>query len=307
MSTFEKDRKDALEKCDGMLYNVGEFSRLYTFTTENISGYIKHFDLPDKKLLTVGSSGDQVLNSYFAGARDITLFDINPFSRYYTFLKIAAIISLSYTQFRIFFFKHGLKFYYNRHMFHKTLFAKIKPTLKALDYESYLLFDEIFNKYEPEQIRSRLFEDDETRNKVIEGFNNYLHSEEEYNKMKKILTDIAFKFIQGDIYQDQIPGTYDNIFLSNLSNVKPFEEYKALLEKIDSQNLNSGGSMQIAYLWDIYFDETYYVQEWYDIYKLPLVKKQIAHFITEAQDIPGARDILWKENKNRDLVLIYRK
>lgn len=306
MPTLEQNLQRAFNKCDGKVAS-SEYSRLYTFTTENISGYIKHFDLPNKKLITVGSSGDQVLNSYFEGARDITLYDINPFARYYTFLKVAAIIALPYLQFKIFFYKHGVKFYYNRNMFHKELFEKIKPTLKALDYESYLFFEEIFNCYDADTIRCRLFEDDESRNKVIEGFNNYLHSEENYNKMKQIVGDIAFKFINGDIFAEQIPGTYDNVFLSNLSNVKTFDEYKALLQKLDEHNLNPGGSIQLAYLWDMYFDETEYQSDWFEIYKLPLVKKSLKKYLTEAQDVMGSRDILWNEERKRDLVLIYRK
>ena len=72
--------------------NDNIYMRLYSFTTENIKGYIKYFDLKDKNLLTVGSSGDQILNSYFEGCRDITLLDINPFAKYYVNLKIAGIL-----------------------------------------------------------------------------------------------------------------------------------------------------------------------------------------------------------------------
>lgn len=306
MATFDDNLASALRKCDGKI-STSEFSRLYTFTTENISGYIKHFDFQNKNLLTVGSSGDQVLNGYFAGARDITLFDINPYAKYYTFLKIAAIATLTYQEFKVFFFKHGNKLFYNRHMFTKVLFDKIKPELRILDYESFLFFDEIFQNYDSETIRSRLFEDDESRNKVIIGFNNYLHSEEAYNQMKAIIKSITLKFIHGDIYTDEIPGKYDNIFLSNLSNVKKFEEFKALLERIDANNLKDGGSMQFAYLWDMYFNDHYYEKEWFEIYKLPKIKESLKHFISEAHDIPGSRDILWNEKKDRDLVLIYRK
>ena len=34
------------------------FQQLYSTTTENIDSYIDFFDLKDKSLLTVGSSGD---------------------------------------------------------------------------------------------------------------------------------------------------------------------------------------------------------------------------------------------------------
>ena len=78
--------------------------RINTFTTENINGYINYFDLKNKSLLTVGSSGNQLLNAYFYGTRDITLFDINPYAKYYAYMKVAAILTLNYDEFQCFFF-----------------------------------------------------------------------------------------------------------------------------------------------------------------------------------------------------------
>ena len=57
----------------------------------------------------------------------------------------------------------------------------------------------------------------------------------------------------------------------------------------------------------MYFDETYYEKDWFEIYKLPKIKESLKQFISEAHDIPGSRDILWNEKRDRDLVLIYRK
>lgn len=307
MSTLEQNIKSATRTCDTGIWQGNEYSRIYTFTTENISDYLKYFELKNKSLLTVGSSGDQVLNAFYHGARDITLYDINPYAKYYTYLKIAAILSLTYVEFKAFFFKHGEKIYYNKHVFSKELYKKISPTLRLLDYESFLFFDELFNTFSPNDIRSSLFNDDEVRNNVIKGFNIYLRDEESYNKLKSIIAGISLKYIQGDMYEDEILGKYDNIFLSNISNAAKFPEYKALLERITSCNLTSTGSAQIAYLWDIYYDETYYEKDWFDIYKLPIVKKEIGHLITEAQDVLSGRDILWHENRKRDLVLIHRK
>ena len=62
--------------CEGNFCYNSEFSRIYSFATENVSGYIDHFDFNNKSLLTVGSSGDQILNAFYNGARDITLFDM---------------------------------------------------------------------------------------------------------------------------------------------------------------------------------------------------------------------------------------
>lgn len=294
--------------CDGKFYYVSEFSKIYTFTTENVSGYIDYFDFNNKNLLTVGSSGDQVLNAFYNGARDITLFDINEYAKYYVYLKIAAILSLSYKEFQLFFFKHGISsFERNRCMFLKGLFNKIKDNLRILDYESYLFFDELFSVYDANIIRERLFDDDEDRNKVIIGFNNYLKDEDSYNRMKSIIKKIYFTYINGNIFEDDIDGRFDNIFLSNLCSVTNLNGLRQLLEKLDKTNLNSGGSILLGYLWDTCYDNDHYKEEWKDIYKMPIVRDYLKEYISETHDVIGSRDILWDEDNKRDLVLIYRK
>ena len=106
---FEKNLYNASSICEGKFcYSPSGFSRIYSFATENVAGYIDYFDFENKSLLTVGSSGDQVLNAFYNGARDITLFDINEYAKYYVYLKIAAILSLSYQEFISFFFKHDI-------------------------------------------------------------------------------------------------------------------------------------------------------------------------------------------------------
>ena len=54
------------------------FQKVYPFTTEDISGYLTQIDVENKKVLTVGSSGDQALNSLLLGAKSATAVDIDP-------------------------------------------------------------------------------------------------------------------------------------------------------------------------------------------------------------------------------------
>ena len=308
MGSFNDNLYKASSICDGKYYYSSGFSRIYTFTTENISGYIDYFDFDNKSLLTVGSSGDQVLNAFYNGARDITLFDINEYAKYYVYLKISAILSLSYKEFKLFFFKNRINpFERNRCMFSKVLFNKIKDNLRLFDYESYLFFDELFSLYESTDIRSKLFNDDEDRNQVIKGFNNYLKDEESYNKLKSIIRKITFNYINGNIFEDNIPGKYDNIFLSNLCTVTSLKELKSLLEKIDKNNLNNAGSVLLGYLWDSKFESDTFKEEWKEIYKIPIVREYLKEYITEVYDVTNYRDILWEEDRKSDLVLIYRK
>lgn len=305
---FEETLYKASSTCDGSFRYISEFSKIYPFTTENIAGYIDYFDFDDKSLLTVGSSGDQILNAFYNGARDITLFDINEYAKYYVYLKIAAILSLSYKEFKAFFFRHGLTpFVRNHHMFSPELYEKIKGNLRLFDYESFLFFDELFSLYEPTKIRERMFDDDEDRNVVIKGMNKYLKDEESYNKLQAIIRKISFRYINGNIFEEDVNGKFDNIFLSNLCTVANLEQLKSLLQKLDRNNLNSGGSIQLGYLWNASFDSEEYKADWKEIYKMPIAKEYLKDFITEAHQIPGPRDILWDDPTKKDLVLIYRK
>ena len=305
---FEETLYKASSTCDGSFRYISEFSKIYPFTTENIAGYIDYFDFDDKSLLTVGSSGDQILNAFYNGARDITLFDINEYAKFYVYLKIAAILSLSYKEFKAFFFRHGLTpFVRNHHMFSPELYEKVKDNLRLLDYESFLFFDELFSLYEPTKIRERMFDDDEDRNVVIKGMNKYLKDEESYNKLQAIIRKISFRYINGNIFEEDVNGKFDNIFLSNLCTVANLEQLKSLLQKLDRNNLNSGGSIQLGYLWNASFDSEEYKDDWKEIYKMPIAKEYLKGFITEAHQIPGPRDILWDDPTKKDLVLIYRK
>ena len=309
MNNLEFNLMKAKSICDGKFIYCEPYSRIYTFTTENINGYIKYFDLKNKSLLTVGSSGDQILNAYFYGARDITLFDINPYAKYYVYLKVAAILSLTYDEFQCFFFKRGIDNNSNKDVFSPNLFNKMKLIMKELDYEAFYFFNELFSLYDDDTIRIRysLFDDDEYRNVVIKNFNVYLRNEELYNKLKKKLYDIHFKYINGNIFEDNINLQYDNIFLSNLCTITNLKEFKELIKKLDFNNLKDNGSIMLGYLWDTNFNSDKYLDNWKEIYKLPITKEVLKKYITEHHSVNCARDFLWKEDRKNDLVMIYRK
>ncbi len=305
---FENNLSNVISIFEGKLHYNSEFSRIYSFTTENIAGYIDYFDLNNKKLLTIGSSGDQILNAFYNGARDITLFDINEYAKYYVYLKISAISSLSYQEFILFFFRHNHHpFKKNKYMFSQEIFNKIKNNLRQFDYESYLFFDELFSLYSPDKIRDELFNDDEDRTVVIKGMNKYLQDEQSYNKIKAIIKEIHFEYQWGDIFEDNINGNFDNIFLSNLCSITSLENLKTLLQKLDKNNLNSKGSVLFGYLWNISFNSKNYQNNWKDIYKIPIVKEFFKDYISQYYPIIGPRDILRKEDTKSDLILVYRK
>ena len=131
---MSKELEEALytakERCEGNIIideaSMNGFEEIYPFTTENIAGYIDYFDLQDKSLLTVGSSGDQIINAAFKGAKDITLLDINPYAKYYYYLKAAGILELNPTDFNEFFRYNDYPkvFKYNKKVFDKASYKK---------------------------------------------------------------------------------------------------------------------------------------------------------------------------------------
>ena len=303
---LEENLEKSIKLLNNHVLNKDVYMKIYSFTTENINGYIDLFDLYNKSLLTVGSSGDQILNSYYNGARDITLLDINPFAKYYVNLKIAGIISLTYQEFQEFFFKWINKEYNNKR-YNLNLFKKIKKNLKAIDYESYYFFQHIFKNYKRDIISNFLMNDDLCIDKVIKETNNYLKNEESFNKLKKILNNISFKFINKDIFTYQSSNKYDNIFLSNLCTTVNLYEYRDLLIKLKNNNLNINGAMLILYLWNINYNSNEINFEWKQVYNMPGTRFLLKDFITEYYNITGIDDITYNKDSNSDLVMIYKK
>ena len=77
--------------------------QMYSLTTENISAYLKKIDLTNKKVLTVTSSGDHMLNMAFQDCKKIDCFDLNKNAYFMQELKIASIKKLDYEEFLDFF------------------------------------------------------------------------------------------------------------------------------------------------------------------------------------------------------------
>ena len=57
---FQDILEDTVRECRGefLMHDYQGFFRLYSFTTENIDGYMYVFDVSSKKSLSVGSSVD---------------------------------------------------------------------------------------------------------------------------------------------------------------------------------------------------------------------------------------------------------
>jgi len=287
--------------------DADRFSWIYPFTTENINGYIDLFSLKDKSLLTVGSSGDQAINAILKDCKDITILDINPFTKYYFNLKKAALLTLNYEEFCKFFcyIDYPKVFKYNYDTFNVESYNKLKELLKQLDEQSFVFWDILFKNCNPEDIRKRLFEYDEERLNVVKKMNLYLKDEDTFNKSKIKIKNINPKFIEGNIFKIKLEKTYDNIFLSNIGTYYSLEDDKKLVQKLDN-NLNINGKMLMCYLYRTTKD-TVYKDEWDPIYDLEKTFKVLEDYITNFESFQGTQGLKFEEENMKDSVLIYQK
>ena len=152
------------------------------------------FDLNDKTLLTVGSSGDQIINGILYGCKSITSLDVNPYTKFYTYLKLSCILEIQKDEFLKFLcFKDYSKYYrFNPDIFNIKTYKKIKQTLSLLDYESYLIWDSLFQSFEGKTIRNELFASDESELEVILKCNPYLQSEISYQEIREKIKKTYF-------------------------------------------------------------------------------------------------------------------
>ena len=312
---MNKELEEALytakERCKGNTIideeYIWDFEDIFPFTTENIAGYIDYFDLQDKSLLTVGSSGDQIINAAFKGAKDITLLDINPYAKYYYYLKAAGILELNLTDFNEFFRYNDYPkvFKYNKKVFDKASYKKLKSTLKSLDNDSYLFWDELFDMYQPDHIRFSLFSNDEYGTSVLGKSNLYLKSENTYDETKTKLKELRPEFINEDIFKSNLTKNYDNIWLSNIACYLYQDKIKGMTDKF-ADKLAVDGKLLISYLYSIDMN-TEYDDDWSPIYDLKNDLELLKEYSPIFHFFKGVNGIKHNDDDIKDSVLIYQK
>lgn len=256
-----------IEKAKELILNkrcFDQFERIYPFTNEDIKDCFKNFDLKNKECLTVLSSSDQVFDMYLNGANNVDAFDINPLTKYYFYLKKAALLAnISLKEYLNFFSR-------NCNPFNKETFIGIS---KYLEDDNYKFWSELYNNFNPSDIRKSgtLFSDDETYLYMLKQKIGYLNNFE-YELLKTKIQNIKINFINSDIknLSHKLTENYDFIYLSNIiqyvdnmyeyrylntirNQIYKLNEYKDLIEKLGS-NLNNKGTIVVGYIFDILHD-----------------------------------------------------
>jgi len=244
-----------------------ENPRLYAFTTENISGYLKNLDLKNKSLLVVTGSGDHIINSLLLGAKKILAFDINTRAKFFAELKIQAIIHLNFIEFKEFFLISEKDGNTNKKALNFLVYNQLR---KKLSIDAKDFFDKQYKEYQNNGAilrQSPLFNNQYDKNELKIRSNLYLHSEENYEKARKFIQEVDIKFITCSLQElsHNLNEKLDIILLSNIADYAKemfnFQDYlQEFKEKVIQALLpyiNPGGLICIAYIYDAHETEPF--------------------------------------------------
>jgi len=265
-----------------------DFFQLYSFTTENINGYMQFFELKDKTLLTIGSSSDQAINATLVRCNDITVCDICPLTKYFYYLKLASLLVLNREEFLGFLCKKQCDIESNKHLLSRTIFNRVKNALKSLDYESYYIWEYLFMNYKKSDIE-KLFRRDINDLESIIYCNRYLKNDYNYNHARETVMNASIDFITEDITKLYTNKSFDNIWLSNVANYLNSQDINSMIKNC-SRMLNDNGKMLLCYFWNTSMT----------IKGFPI--EQLSSFESERIKIPG---IL--KDKSKNSILVYTK
>ena len=282
---------EILNKIEGYLskdFYEFSFFQIYSFTTENINGYMQFFELKDKSLLTVGSSSDQAINATLVRCNDITVCDICPLTKYFYYLKIASLLVLNREDFLSFLCKKRCDIECNRHLLSQSMFNRVKNTLKSLDYESYYIWEYLFSNYDKKDIE-KLFRRDINDLESIIYCNRYLKNDYNYNHARETVMNASVNFVIEDITKLSINRSFDNIWLSNVAHYLNGQGIDSMIKNSGGM-LNDNGKMLLCYFWNTSMT----------IKGFPI--EQLSSIESEQIKIPG---ILKNEGKNS--ILVYKK
>ena len=213
-----------------------DISGIYKGTNEDIFAKPYIDTLKDKKrILSVISSGDQIINSILFGSKDIEGYDISRFPKYYLMLKLAAIRGLTKEEFLNFFFGD-----IHNELFCEELYAKLYPYLND---ESRIFWDSLFDFFDPCELNESLLFRSDIMNKNIMIRNNPYLKGENFDIVKSKIKGIKIKFHNGNIF-DLINSDMKGFNLVNLSNIihyykvenKDYSSYRNFIESIPLKN-----------------------------------------------------------------------
>ena len=217
-------------------------NKAYSFSNEKMQDIFKHLNVRGKKVLTVGSSGDQAINAFYYGAKDITVIDANLFTKYYTEYKIAAIKNLSFENFRQYFVVMECPFA-------KEVYQKI---FQDLDVDCQTFWATIFLNDSNDPFNQNIYDAiaDRIDCNTSEIGSSFYNNPVLYKRLQKMLRESSPKISYINAEFSDFPTAtqekYDIILLSNIFKYTE-DSFKEVVTKLYQNNLSNGGKIQLHY------------------------------------------------------------
>ena len=224
--------------CENTFHNS---SAIYRFSNERLQDYGEYF-VNRNKILSVISSGDQILNAILNGVKDIDAFDISVFPKYFLYLKIGAIKSLSREEYLNFFCDTN----YSAEDY-DDMYERIRENL---DEEIKEFWDGLFDFFDWQDIyNSTLFSSEPYFTSTAIEQNRYLKNDESYNRLRDSINDVNINIYEGNIFDlvNSLNNRYDLIYLSNIFYYNDANDYRELLGKL----LLTDNGITITYLYRV--------------------------------------------------------
>ena len=225
----------------------GVVDTAYAYTNEDLSRMFKYFK-GCNKVLTIGSSGDQALMALYGGAKDVTVADVNLYTKYWIDYKIAAIKNLDY--------KTYIRTFGSLHSFCDMAFDYItfKKIFHDLDDDSATFWGTIFQEdLGGVDILTKLLGRGDTSFSLDVSCDFY-NKKENFYKLKEILNtgdfDLKYENVEFTHFPYYFKDKYDTILLSNVCRYVGKKEYEDTVKRIYKNNLANGGKMQLHYIYD---------------------------------------------------------
>ena len=180
------------------------FHNLYSKSNEELYEFFPKLNLKNASVMTVGSSGDQVLYSLMFGAKDVVCVDVNPFTKFFYDFKVASIKHFTFEEF-------GEYFGHNKRSEQILNIEVYKQISHLLPEDSKYFWDNLF--LEVVSIPTMLFTCPTRKS-------HHSVNKKQYSTLKKILNKPRpVKFECGDIRnisKNLGDKKYDVILLSNI-------------------------------------------------------------------------------------------
>ena len=230
---------------DDFNYTVGKG---FAISNEKLSDVFKDIDLTNKSVLTVGSSGDQAINSILKGAKDITIADINVFTEPFVEYKLALI--------RVFDFETFNDLFVKPRMFNYKVYRKISHLLSptAQQFWDSIMLDleadaDVWYEFnEKEVAKKMLIIDHSTR------YSDFYKKTDVYLKLQNILRSgkISIKYVNAELedFSNVIKGKFDLIYLSNIYyyyKESKSDKFEKIVKDLYDKRLNKNGTILVNY------------------------------------------------------------